>query len=145
MRLRYVIAAGAAVLVVATSAVGGSSLRAVATDVAAADSRIEHGRYLVHEVAMCVQCHSPRDRRGVLIEERLLEGGPIPFKNPFQGARWAFEAPHIANLVGYTEEEVVHLLTQGIRRTGDRPAAPMPPFRMTREDAQAIWAYLQSR
>ena len=33
----------------------------------AADSSpaaVERGRYLTHDVAMCVQCHSPRDDKG---------------------------------------------------------------------------------
>src|SRR5262250_32718 len=29
---------------------------------------IERGRYLANDVAMCVQCHSPRDENGALIE-----------------------------------------------------------------------------
>lgn len=108
-------------------------------------SQIERGRYLVHESAMCVQCHSPRDRRGELDESRLLTGGPIPFKSPWPGARrWAFQAPNLRNVLGYTETEWIHFLGTGIRPSGDRPRPPMPPYRMNAEDAAAIYAYLKS-
>lgn len=109
-----------------------------------ADPQVRRGRYLVHEVARCVECHSPRDRSGKLQQDRLLEGGPIPFENPFDGPRWAFQAPYIKNMPGYTEAELVRLLMTGVRRSGDRPAAPMPQYRMEREDALAIWAYLKT-
>lgn len=106
--------------------------------------RVERGRYLVHHVAMCVQCHSPRDRRGELLDQRLLEGGPVPVESPYTGPRWAFTAPHLKRVPGYTEEEFVRLLRMGLTRNGTRPLAPMPPFRMTEEDARAIWSYLRS-
>jgi mono/diheme cytochrome c family protein len=104
----------------------------------------ERGRYLAHHVAMCVQCHSPRDRTGELLGERLFEGGPVPVESPFVGPRWAFMAPSIQRVPGYTEVEFVRLLGEGVTRNGTRPLPPMPPFRMTEEDARAIWSYLRS-
>src|SRR5215510_12070492 len=44
---------------------------------------IEHGRYIVHDVAMCVQCHAPRDDKGDIVESREFEGAPIPFTPPW--------------------------------------------------------------
>jgi mono/diheme cytochrome c family protein len=105
---------------------------------------IERGRYLVHQVAMCVQCHSPRDERGQLVKLGLLEGGTIPMEPPFRDRPWAFEAPKLAGLPGWEPQEVVHLLVTGTRRNGRSPRPPMPPFRMTEEDARAIVAYLES-
>jgi len=104
----------------------------------------ERGEYLVHRVAMCVQCHSPRDDAGELIPQRLLSGAPIPVAPPFPNQEWAVTAPQIAGLPGFTEEDLVTLLTTGSRPNGETPKRPMPPFRMSREDAQAIAAYLKS-
>jgi mono/diheme cytochrome c family protein len=104
----------------------------------------EHGRYLVHHVAMCVQCHTPRDEHGRLIEAKLLRGDALPVASPFRDIRFAFRAPHIAGLPGYTKEQAVRLLTTGIAANGQAPLAPMPPFRMTREDAEDVVAYLAS-
>ncbi len=102
----------------------------------------ERGRYVVHELSMCVQCHSPRDRSGELLEDRLLTGGAIPVKSPFNGPRWAFHAPNIKNLAGYTEEQFINFMMTGIRPDGTEARAPMPPFRMNRDDAQAVYDYL---
>lgn len=108
------------------------------------EAQIERGRYLVREVAMCVQCHSPRNSRGELDNQRLLEGAPVPLKSPWPNRPWAFHAPAIAGLPGWTPQEMVHLMTTGSRLSGRIPRAPMPPFRMNREDATAITAYLDS-
>src|SRR5215813_7901964 len=35
-------------------------------------AQIQHGEYLVLHVAMCVQCHTPRDDQGQLNRTRLL-------------------------------------------------------------------------
>jgi mono/diheme cytochrome c family protein len=105
---------------------------------------VERGRYLVHQVAMCVQCHSPRDRSGELLSDRLLRGAAVPVQSPFLGPRWAFSAPNIVRAPGYDQEAFVRLLTTGINNQDRPPRAPMPPFRMTREDAEAVWSYLRS-
>jgi mono/diheme cytochrome c family protein len=108
------------------------------------DARIEHGRYLVNQVAMCVQCHSPRDANGDIIKAKLLQGAPIPFTTPYANDPWAFQAPHIAGLPGYTVEDGVKLLTEGIGANGQRPKRPMPPFRFSKTDAEDVVAYLKS-
>ena len=105
---------------------------------------VERGRYLVHRVSLCVQCHSPRDENGRLLETRLLSGARIPVDSPFPGQPWAYQAPDIRGMLGYTEEEGVRLLTEGITRNGTAPRPPMQQFRMTREDARAVVAYLRS-
>jgi mono/diheme cytochrome c family protein len=102
------------------------------------------GEYLVHHVAMCVQCHTPRDARGELDRSRLLQGAPVPVAAPYPNQPWALAAPSLAGLAPWTEEQVVALLTTGARPTGERPRAPMPPFRMSREDAEAVVAYLET-
>ena len=109
------------------------------------DDPIARGEYIVHKASMCVQCHSPRDRAGDFIAGQQLTGGAIPFTSPFQmGPKWAFQAPSIKGLTGWREDEAVRLLTSGKRRNGQAPRAPMPAFRMSAEDAQAVVAYLKS-
>jgi mono/diheme cytochrome c family protein len=105
---------------------------------------IAHGRYLVHHVAMCVQCHTPHDTDGNLIPLMLLQGAAMPVQSPFPHVEWAYRAQHIAGLPGYTVEQGVRLLTEGITASGGRPKPPMPPFRMTRPDAEAVVAYLKT-
>lgn len=107
-------------------------------------SPVERGKYLVHHVAMCVACHTPHTADGRLITERLLQGSPMPVSSPFPRQTWAFRAPAIAGLGGFSEEAIVTLLQTGSRPGGEVPELPMPPFRMTEEDARAVAAYLKS-
>jgi mono/diheme cytochrome c family protein len=108
------------------------------------EALVERGRYLALHVAQCVQCHSPRDEHGEIEPLHLFEGAAIPLTAPYEGMRWAFHAPRIRGLPGYTTEQAVRLLTTGVRANGGTPSAPMPPFRMTEDDARAVTAYLLS-
>ena len=107
-------------------------------------SQVERGEYLVHSASMCVQCHSPRDRFGALRSDRLLTGGAVPVKSPYAGPRWAFQAPNLRNLPGYDAEDFLQLMQTGKRTDGTSPRLPMPPFRMSAADAEAVYAYLKS-
>ena len=110
----------------------------------ASEEQVARGGYLVNSVAMCVQCHTPRNGEGDLDREHLLKGAPIPVRSPFPNQAWAFAAPAIAGMPGWATEDAVTLLTTGRRLNGYVPKRPMPPFRLTREDAEAIIAYLRS-
>lgn len=106
---------------------------------------VARGEYIANHVAQCVQCHSPHERDGDLVEGRHFEGQAIPLKSPYPtGEKWAARAPVIKRLPGFSREDFVHLLMTGRRLNGDNPWPPMPPFRMSREDAEAIFAYLKS-
>jgi mono/diheme cytochrome c family protein len=125
----------------------GGVLMLTITGVAVAASRadqVAHGRYLVHQVAMCVQCHTPRDANGELDRTRLLKGAPVPVRSPVPTQQWAVSAPAIAGLPGFSDEDEITLLTTGHRPGSPVPKPPMPPFRLTREDAEAVVAYLRS-
>lgn len=106
---------------------------------------ISRGKYFVERVAMCVQCHTPRNQTGELLETRYLQGGPVPVSAPpnFR-IDWAYKAPAIAGLPGYTIQDGIKLLTEGITPDGRVPKAPMPKFRLTRADAEAVVTYLKS-
>jgi mono/diheme cytochrome c family protein len=101
---------------------------------------VERGKYIVESVAMCVQCHSPRNGAGLPDPNRLLVGAPI--LQPVPG--WASYAPRIAGTPPGTADELIRLWTTGISRTGRPPRQPMPSFRMTPQDAAAVLAYLKS-
>jgi len=105
---------------------------------------VERGDYLSHHVAMCVECHSPRDRRGAIVAGEEFRGAPNPFVAPFPGMPWAIRSVNIRGLGDLPEEAVIRLLTTGMGRNGAPPDPPMPQFRMSRGDAEAIVAYLRS-
>jgi hypothetical protein len=103
-----------------------------------------HGAYLVERALMCIQCHSPREQRGNLIPSQLFMGAPIPVTPPSWATNWALIAPRIAGLPAYTEEDALRLLAQGIARTGAPPRLPMPPFRLSDQDAHDVYTFLMS-
>ncbi|MGH7766319.1 MAG: c-type cytochrome [Candidatus Binatia bacterium] len=112
---------------------------------AAANVSVERGKYIVERVAMCGECHTPRGQNGRLIRAEYLRGAPVPVKAPpYPGMKWAIKAPAIAGLPGYSNEQGVRLLTEGISATGRVPDPPMPRFRLTAADAEAVVAYLKS-
>ena len=112
---------------------------------AASENAVQKGEYLVKHVAMCVQCHTPRDQQGELDQTQLLQGAPIPMGSPFAAQTWAFKAPKLTGLPGgYSQEDLIQLLQTGRTPRGNFPQPPMPPFRMTQEDAAAVAAYLAS-
>ena len=112
---------------------------------AAQQDRVERGEYIVHHVAMCIYCHTPRDGEGVPDMRQLLRGAPMPIDSPFPKQTWAFQAPKIAGLPGgWTENDMARFLQTGVSPTGYQPRPPMPPFRMNDQDARAVAEYLHS-
>lgn len=104
----------------------------------------DRGRYLAENVAMCIQCHSPREADGTLLRTKLYDGAAIPVGKPNQLRQWADFAPRIAGLPQYTEQQMITLLTTGIGREGKALRAPMPTFKMTRQDAADVAAFLKA-
>jgi mono/diheme cytochrome c family protein len=154
--LRARAALGVVALVVMVVAFRGSAARTFqsqsgdaarpSTNARGALSEVEaRGEYLANNVAMCVQCHSPRDERGNILVNEKFTGAPMPVRGPDWAGPWAYRTPSIAGLHGFTDDQIVMLLTEG--HLGDRPAPsrPMPPFRMNKQDAEAIVAYLRTK
>lgn len=105
---------------------------------------IERGKYIVESVAICSQCHTPHTDEGDPDRTQWLAGGALWLKPGPPIADWPLKVPRIAGTPPGTDEEMVTLLTTGIWRDGKRLRAPMPQFRMTREDAEAVVMYLKS-
>jgi hypothetical protein len=57
---------------------------------------------------------------------------------------WALIAPRLAGTPPGTDAQMVQALTTGIARTGRPLRQPMPQFRLTQTDAEAVVAYLKS-
>jgi mono/diheme cytochrome c family protein len=124
----------------------GWPVRAAAPVPAApAAGNVEHGRYLAEQVAMCVECHSPRDKDGRIIEAQKFTGAPLPVKPAGSPEFWAVRAPRNRGLPGYDDAQALRLLTKGaIARDGRQLKLPMPRFRMSEQDALDVIAYLRS-
>ncbi len=109
-----------------------------------AGGNVEHGRYIVEHIAMCFECHSPRDENGNIIESQKYLGGAVPVR-PSWGTNWAIKAPRNKGLPGYTDDLAFRLLMQGsIGRDGLQLRPPMPRFYMTHQDAADVIAFMRS-
>jgi mono/diheme cytochrome c family protein len=107
-------------------------------------AQIARGKYLVEQVAMCADCHTPRGERGAFDRSKWLQGAALGFapKEPIPG--FSGYAPGIAGLSGWNDAEAVKVLSTGLTAGGKPLAPPMPQYKMTRADAAAVVAYLKS-
>lgn len=102
------------------------------------------GKYIVERVGMCGDCHTPRDAKGEPIAAQALHGAPLGLR-PLHPMQFAEYAPRIAGLpVNWTPQETAIFLQTGKRADGSSPLPPMPPYRLTKEDAWAVVDYLRS-
>lgn len=110
----------------------------------ASSGDVERGKYIVESVAMCGRCHTPWNQAGEGKRENWLLGGPTQIQASYPVPNWAVVEPRLAGRPPGTDDEFIRLLMTGISRTGARLNPPMPQFRMTRQDAEAVLAYLKS-
>jgi len=105
---------------------------------------IARGKYIVEDVAMCGNCHTPRLPNGELDRSRWLAGAPVPYLSARPTADWPIVAPRLAGQPPANNAGMITLLTTAIWTDGKPLRDPMPHFHMTREDAEAVVAYLRS-
>ena len=104
---------------------------------------VARGEYLVNNVVLCGDCHTPMTPQGPDMTRRL-QGGPN-LTTPTIEIPWATEVPAIAGIPAhYTEEQFVAFLQTGVRPDGSSPLPPMPPYRLNEADARAVAAYIST-
>jgi mono/diheme cytochrome c family protein len=136
--------AAVAALLLAASVVRAAPAEKTAPKPKASPAQVARGKYLVHQVGMCADCHSPRDQKGEFIRERWLQGSELDFKATVPMPKWAAVSPPIAGLPGWSEANAVTFLMTGKDPNGEMADPPMPQYRMSRDDATAVVAYLKS-
>ncbi|MEW5726886.1 MAG: c-type cytochrome [Pseudomonadota bacterium] len=113
--------------------------------VAAEPGPVERGRYLVEGVGLCADCHTPRDATGRPDGAKALHGSAIGFAPLVPVPGWADTAPALAGgRPGWTRSQMIDFLTTGVRPGGEPARPPMPPYRLNRQDAEAVAVYLES-
>jgi mono/diheme cytochrome c family protein len=105
---------------------------------------VARGQYIVENVAMCGNCHTPRKSNGELDRSRWLAGGSVPYLPAYTYPDWPLVAPRLAGTPPAADAGMITLLTTGIWITGQPLRDPMPHFHMTVSDAEAVVAYLKS-
>lgn len=116
----------------------------VAAQKAAPQGDVARGQYIVEDVAMCEECHTPRDENGNLDESRQLQGAPIWIQPVHRMDNWANRAPALAGFVGFTDAQGEDILERGIGPNGLPIQPPMHIYHMSQADALAVIAYLRS-
>jgi mono/diheme cytochrome c family protein len=93
---------------------------------------------------MCGQCHTPRDSSGNSERPRWPTGAPVPWLPAKAESDWPINAPRIGGTpLPASDADRIKLLTTGVWTTGSPLRPPMPQFRMNREDADSVIAYLK--
>jgi mono/diheme cytochrome c family protein len=106
---------------------------------------VARGKYIVESVAICAQCHTPRDNDGNPDRAHWLQGAPVPWNPVKPDPNWPLTAPRIGGTpLPASDGDMVKLLTTGIWTNGDHLRPPMPQFRLDRDDGEAVVAYLKS-
>jgi len=118
--------------------------RGTAANAPANSGDVARGKYLVEDVAMCGQCHTPRDINGSLDRSRWLQGAAVPFMPAQSPPNWPILAPRIGGTPPASDADMIKLLTTGIWTNGQSLNFPMMPFRMSEADARAVVAYLKT-
>jgi len=111
------------------------------------DERVDKGRYIVNNVAMCTDCHTPMLSDGKPDPNRPLAGAKIGFKPTGKVPAWASVSPDLTpggQLKGWTTDQWVHFLMTGVNPRGNHADPPMPQYRMNKADAEAVTAYIKS-
>jgi mono/diheme cytochrome c family protein len=127
-------------------------LLVVAVAAAGADpaaDKLARGKYLTEEVAKCQECHTPRLETGELDKERWLKGAVLNFGplEPGKG-KWHKTSPDLTATSSlwkrWQQAGMEKYLQTGLNPRGNPADPPMPAYKLTKDDAEAIVAYLQS-
>jgi mono/diheme cytochrome c family protein len=160
MRLLLRILAFLVLLVVLAAAGGLTYLYAKYPDVPAPSAafkiestpeRVARGEYLANHVAICMDCHTPRDFTkfaGPIRHDQLGAGGD-KFDNFIAGVPGTLYAKNItpAGIAGWTDGELLRAVTEGVSKDGTAlfPLMPYPNYgQIAEDDVMAILAYVRS-
>ena len=118
--------------------------------IAVTPARIEHGKYLVTHVMVCVDCHSTRNNdlyaAPVVAGTEGKGGERFDQRAGFPGA---YVAPNITpkHLGSWTDGEIFKALTTGVNKNG-KALFPVMPYlsygKIDREDVYDVIAYIRT-
>jgi len=136
--------AGITVSAVALASLAAAQHSAPSQSASSLAGDIERGKYLVENVAMCGECHTPRNANGDLKNDAWLQGATTWIRPVAPIQQWADTAPPLAGMPSFTDVQFATVLEQGIGPEGETLRPPMHIYHMHHEDAKAIIAYLKS-
>jgi mono/diheme cytochrome c family protein len=106
------------------------------------------GKYLTEKVAQCQECHTQRLVTGQLDRSAWLKGGTLDLSREKVPPKSSIVTPDITSggalWKGWGERGMLQFLETARNPEGRIAAAPMPPYKLRLDDAEAIVAYLES-
>ena len=124
---------------------------AICMPVIAADSKqalIDRGKYLVEEVAKCQMCHTPRLESGELDTTKWLKGSVLDFQPMKEVKGWHKTSPDLTPgsrlWMRWGEATILKYLTTGLAQNGKPADPPMPAYKFSQNDAEAVVEFLKS-
>jgi mono/diheme cytochrome c family protein len=107
--------------------------------------KIKYGQYLAN-IGHCMECHTPRGDKGMLVHAQLGAGGQI-FKGPWGQSVARNLTPHETGLKGWSDAQIANAIRTGMDKNGAHLKPPMAfAFYKNISDADmnALIAYLRS-
>ena len=111
----------------------------------AAGNTRAYGEYLAN-IGHCMDCHSPRDAKGMLQHDKTGAGGQV-FKGPWGESVSRNLTPHPTGLKDFTDAQIIKSVRGGVDRSGQPYKPPMGfDYYKTISDADmaALITYLRS-
>ena len=120
----------------------------VAGDCLAQSDKVARGKYLVEEVARCQECHTPKSADGQFDREKWMKGAVLNIQ-PIEAVKgWHKTSPDLTKSSRlwqrWGEQGLINFLKTGKGPSGNAADAPMPTYKMSPDDAEAVVAYLKS-
>jgi len=112
-----------------------------------AETPLERGKYLVDKVGMCGDCHTPMVK-GIPNSDKHLKGSTLNMQPIQDVPGWHKIAPDItggsAVFQRWKDAGMKKFLTTGLGPGGNPAGPPMPSYRLSPADADAVIEYLKS-
>jgi hypothetical protein len=112
-----------------------------------AETPLERGKYLADKVAMCGDCHTPMVK-GIPDSDKHLKGSTLNMQPIQDVPGWHKGAPDItggsALFQRWKDAGMKKFLTTGLGPAGNPAGPPMPAYRFSPADADAVIEYLKS-
>lgn len=115
-------------------------------NLAAAETPIERGRYLMNSIVACGNCHTPQGPNGPLPGKELA-GGLVMDDDAFTVTVPNITPDRETGIGAWTDEQLIVAIREGKRPDGSmiRPPMPVALYRdMSDEDVKALVAYMRS-
>jgi mono/diheme cytochrome c family protein len=113
-----------------------------------ADDQIDRGKYLVEEVAKCQECHTAKTAEGTLDKTKWLKGATLDVAPMHEVPGWHKTAPDLTSTSSlfkrWEAKGLVTFLMTTKNPRGNKADPPMPDYHLSKDDAEAIVAYLKS-